>query len=482
MELDLKDIQGLVVSSYTKDLPCAAFLLLQVTDMVKARLWLTLHVGEITTSEGKKEEVSTNLAFTCTGLKNMGLKQTVLNTFSLPFQEGMATDHRSRILGDANENSPSKWDWGAAPNKQVDALLLIYAKDENVLKTQLQARREQFSVNGGFVEAALLEAGRQPNSREHFGFNDGIGQPVMEGTQNEQRQLKRTHHATRLPAGEFLMGHTNVYKVIADGPVVDARDDPRSLLPSVQNDTVGLHPKAEVHDLGLNGSYLVFRQLAQDVAKFWKFLDRATRDANGVSNPAARERLGAKFVGRWQSGAPLVLSPEKDDPALMNENNFAYFTTDAGGIACPIGSHIRRANPRDSLGLDARTALNSANRHRILRRGRSYGPRIQNPLVDDGVARGLIFICLNSDIERQFEFVQHTWINNTVFGGLDGEVDPLVGNPSKGDRIFTLQGHPMRARVHDIYQFVTVKSGAYFFLPSISALNYLASLCVQVPD
>jgi Dyp-type peroxidase family len=475
MELDRKDIQGLVVSSY-KHLPCAAFFLLHVKDMVKARLWLTQHIGEITTSETKKTESSTNLAFTYTGLKNLGLKQTVLKTFALPFQEGMATDHRSRILGDADENSPSNWDWGGVQVNQVDALFLIYAKDESVLKAQIQATREQFAANGGFAEAVLLEAGRQPDSHEHFGFNDGIGQPVMEGTGNKERQLKRTHHATELSAGEFLMGHTNVYHVTADGPVVAAADDPRNLLAAVPTDTTGLNAKAGMHDLGLNGSYLVFRQLAQDVAKFWNFLDRATCDANGASNPVARERLGAKFVGRWQSGAPLVLSPEKDDPALMNENNFAYFRRDAGGTACPIGSHIRRANPRDSLGPDAPTALNSANRHRILRRGRSYGPRIPNPLLDDGAKRGLIFICLNTDIERQFEFVQQTWMNNPVFGGLDGEVDPLVGNLPKGDCIFTAQGQPLRTRVHNLSRFVTVKGGAYFFLPSTKALNYLASL------
>jgi deferrochelatase/peroxidase EfeB len=141
-----------------------------------------------------------------------------------------------------------------------------------------------------------------------------------------------------------------------------------------------------------------------------------------------------------------------------------------------MGSHIRRANPRDALGPDSATALNSANRHRILRRGRSYGHRLDNPMVNDGGERGLHFICLNSDIERQFEFVQQTWINNPVFGGLDGEVDPLVGNLPKGDCIFTVQGQPLRTRVHGLSRFVTVKGGAYFFLPSMRALKYLASL------
>ena len=398
----------------------------------------------------------------------------MLSTFSLPFQEGMGTDHRSRILGDTDENAPSNWDWGGTEATQVDLLLLLYGEDEDVLKSQLLKTREQFS-SGGLTAVAVIEAHRQPDTHEHFGFNDGIGQPVMEGTGNKDRQLKRTHHATELPAGEFLMGHPNVYGVIADGPAVAADADPGNFLAPIQSEAGRLNVTPGMHDLGLNGTYLVLRQLAQDVAKFWNFLDTATRGSSGASDPVARERLGAKFVGRWTSGAPLVLSPQHDNPALMNENNFDYLTKDKQGTACPVGSHIRRSNPRDSLGPGAATALNSANRHRILRRGRSYGKRIADPMVDDGAKRGLVFICLNSDIERQFEFVQQTWLNNPVFAGLDGEVDPLVGNLVKGDGVFTVQARPLRSRVHNLARFVTVKGGAYFFLPSIRALRYLAN-------
>jgi Dyp-type peroxidase family len=215
--------------------------------------------------------------------------------------------------------------------------------------------------------------------------------------------------------------------------------------------------------------------LAQRVAPFWQFLDKAC-GANGAGGKAAREALGAKFVGRWMSGAPLVLSPKEDNDTLKNENNFAYYANDPQGLACPIGSHVRRSNPRDSLGSDPTTAVNSANRHRILRRGRSYGKRAADPMVEDGLERGLHFICLNSDIERQFEFVQQTWINNPVFSGLDGEVDPLVGNLSKGDSIFTVQATPLRRRVPGLSRFVVMKGGAYFFLPGLRALKYLGSL------
>ncbi len=279
----------------------------------------------------------------------------------------------------------------------------------------------------------------------------------------------------KLPVGEFLLGHPNVYNVIAPSPAVKPADDPQNLLPVIPADAAGLNAEAGMHDLGRNGSYLVFRQLAQRVAQFWQFLDKACA-ANGVSNPEARDRLGAKFVGRYESGAPLVLSPDHDNPELRNENNFNYYDKDPHGLACPIGSHVRRCNPRDSLGPDPPTALNSANRHRLLRRGRSYGDPLKDSLVDDGAERGLHFICLNSDIERQFEFVQQTWINNPVFDGLNGEVDPLVGDLMRGDSLFTVQAEPLRRRVQGLSRFVVTKGGAYFFLPGVQALKYLASL------
>ena len=469
-ELESTDVQGLVVTSYS-NLPCATYLLLQVTDPVGARSWLSQHLREITVSVKSDAQFATNLAFTSTGLRRLGLSEKVVSTFSRPFQEGIATEHRQRVLGDQDENDPTKWMWGN-DKKQVDALLLIFAADENVLKSQVQFRHQELAASG-FAEVVVLSAGRNPDSHEHFGFNDGIGQPVMEETGNKRRQFARTNHATELPAGEFLMGFTNVYGVTADSPVVAAADDPNKNLPDVPGDTTGLHGQSGMRDLGRNGTYLVFRHLAQNVSKFWNFVDFATHNSN---DPSAADRLAAKFVGRWKSGAPLVLSPKDDNDTLASENNFAYLDKDPHGFKCPIGSHIRQSNPRDALGPDAPTALASANRHRILRRGRSYGDRAKDPRVNDGQDRGLIFICLNSDIERQFEFVQQTWINNPVFGGLDGEVDPLVGNIPKGDSIFTVQGEPLRTRVHGLSRFVTVKGGAYFFLPSMRALKYLASL------
>lgn len=461
-EFEYPDIQGLILSGYGH-LPCATYMLLRVADGPAARGWLAGILKEVTTAERKQDKASVNVAFTREGLEHLGLDPGTIQTFSRAFSEGMATEHRSRILGDAGENEPASWNWGGPDRtKAVDILLLLFAVDELELDSLLARHRASFP-QAGIAEIFALAAGRQPDNREHFGFADGMGQPAIENTSAGKKAAARN----LLKAGEILMGHINTYDKAADGPTVRADRDPQRLL---RDGEPGLR------ELGHNGTYLVFRQLAQNVADLYHFLDDATRTPTGQLDPDASSRLAAKFVGRWPSGAPLVLSPTKDDPSLADADDFGYFDQDPRGFACPIGSHIRRSNPRDSLGPDTAKALVSANRHRILRRGRSYGHRLENPRVDDGAERGLHFICLNSDIERQFEFVQQTWINNPVFGGLNGEVDPIIGYVAKGDAIMTVPGDPLRTRVHNIRRFVTVKGGAYFFLPGIRALRYLASL------
>jgi len=491
---DLRDIQGIVISGYGH-LPCASYMLLRVTEAVAARRWLRHVVDQVTTSERKQEGSSLNVALTHLGLMHLGLDDETLATFSRPFLEGMTTPHRSRILGDADENAPSNWNCGGTDvSKAVDILLLVFAQDENTLAAVLAERRAEL-VPSGIAELQTLGAGRQPDSHEHFGFADGMGQPAIEGTV----QAKRAAARNVIMAGEFLLSYTNDYGKPADSPMVNAARDPNGLLPppppAIDGVKVATGAHSDVHDLGRNGTYLVFRQLAQDVALFRHFVDEATRGLDGQVDPAASDRLAAKIVGRWQNGAPLSLSPDADDLALSDADDFGYRDSDAHGFKCPIGSHIRRSNPRDTLGPDGRSALAAANRHRILRRGRSYGHRPADPRVGDDLDRGLLFLCLNSDIERQFEFVQQTWVNNPVFGGLNGEVDPLIGNISKTktplvnspqdkpdhgharrDALFTVQADPLRRRFHNLERFVTVKGGAYFFLPGIRALRYLASL------
>jgi Dyp-type peroxidase family len=463
-ELERKDIQGILLSSYSH-LYWAFYVLLRVQDAGAARRGLANILDKVTTAEGKEEGCSVNVALTQTGLKKLGLDSAALASFPISFQEGMSSDHRARILGDTGDNAPVKWKWGG-PANSVDILLMLFAPDEPAVQAQLERARLLLPANG-VVELGTLAAQRYPDNKEHFGFADGIGQPVIEGSGRSKRQLERTGHVTKLKAGEFILGYVNEYGIPSDSPAVDPANDPKGLLPE--------HAGGG-RDLGRNGTYLIFRQMSQNVAGFWQFLDKASRPPEGPSDPKARDWLGAKIVGRWKSGAPLVLAPEGDRPELANANDFGYAKLDPHGFACPFGAHTRRANPRDSLGDDPEDALARARRHRLLRRGRSYGPRAADPMVEDGQERGLHFICLNSDIERQFEFVQQTWINNPVFDRLYREVDPLVGDLSKGERLLTIQSDPVRKCIHNLRSFSTIQGGGYFFLPGLRALRYLSSL------
>jgi Dyp-type peroxidase family len=475
-ELERSDMQGILMSAYAH-LPCAAYMLLRVTEPRNARTWLRAVAGEVTTGAGKEEQSSVNVALTHPGLEALGLDRRALATFPLAFQEGMASEKRSRVLGDTDDSAPAAWRWGNG-STPVHVLLMLFARDEKILSSLLDAQKRAAAASNGVAEAMTLSAGRQPDTREHFGFDDGTGQPVIAGSGRKMRQLRRTGHATEVQPGEFVLGYVNEYGVPAETPLVDATRDPQRVLRDVDLPADLLFARqgssSGWRDLGRNGSYLVFRQLSQDVARFWQFVDTATRNGDGTSDADARVRLAAKMVGRWPSGAPLVKSPDRDDPSLKHENNFGYADTDKHGFACPVGAHIRRCNTRDSLGDDPDKARAAANRHRLLRRGRSYGDRIADPLRDDGQERGLHFICLNADIERQFEFVQQTWINNPMFGGLNGEVDPLMGT-QHGRGIHTIPEDPLRTRIHGVPRFVHVKGGAYFFLPGMAALRYLAS-------
>lgn len=475
-DIERGDVQGIIFSAYVH-LECAGYLLFRIEDAAKAKQWLGNLVPKVTTAvkppRNNRPDANINIAITHSGLATLGVPGDVLMTFSFPFIDGMHTERRARILGDTGDNQPSAWRWGNAATP-VDVILMLYAKDETRIQ-QHEDEQIDLATRGGLKLVQRLRAGRQPDTKEHFGFNDGVGQPVIDDTEQYNRQLARTRHVTALPAGEFLMSHEDAYGTIAPSPAVDALHDPKNLLPrSVEGKT---------HDLGRNGSYMVFRQLEQDVAAFWRFCDEQSRNADGTPNPDARDRLGAKFVGRWRSGTPLVGAPDRDPWTKtheLNSFNDFDFSSDMQGFQCPIGSHVRRSNPRDSLGPDHETAIMTANRHRLMRRGRSYGDRLSltdpHPMTDDGKERGLHFICFNTDLQRQFEFVQQTWVNNPQFGGLHDEVDPLIGDQASCSGMFTVQADPLRTRVKNMCRFVTTRGGAYAFLPGVRALRWIASL------
>ncbi len=460
--LDLHDIQGLVARGYG-DLKAAVFLLLGIGSSDAARAWVRDTVPAVTHGDTRPAERAVNLAFTSSGLERLGLTAETLAMFSNEFVTGMTTPHRTRILGDLDDNAPSRWEWGGPSSPQIDAALLLYARDGADLRA-LEDEQTRILEQSGL--SVLQRLGTSDlDGFEPFGFRDGVSQPFVEGLS------KTGPPETTVQAGEFLLGYLNEYGLYTDRPLLDPSADPDNALP---RDAAG----SGRADLGRNGSYLVFRQLRQDVGGFWRFVDAATRRTDGSSDPNARLRLAAKMVGRWPSGAPLTLAPDADDHRLAGANDFAYHERDRRGTRCPIGSHVRRSNPRDSLDPRPGSARSFEinRRHRILRRGREYGPPLP---IDQAVAggdsedRGLHFICLNANIARQFEFIQHTWLNNPKFDGLYDDADPLVSPSAPHGGTFTIPTDGVRRRVADVPRFVSVKGGAYFFLPGLAALRYL---------
>jgi deferrochelatase/peroxidase EfeB len=459
--VDASDVQGLVVAGY-RHLRAACFLVLAIDPAASggagaARAWLRDITGDVSAADGRPEGQAVHVALTYHGLLALGLANDVAGAFSNEFIGGMAVPHRSRVLGDVGDSAPEHWQWGGPTTQTVDALLMLYAADEPALEALYNRHRARLG-DAGLTELRRLDT-VDLGDVEPFNFADGISQPTIEGLQPGGSA------PDTIKAGEFVLGYPNEYGLYTDTPTVpDDQPAARAL---------AAHHSGNGRDLGRNGTYLVLRQLAQDSDGFWAFLDEATRQPDGTSDRAAATKLAAKMVGRWPGGAPLVLSPDLDDPNLATANDFGYSKDDPQGLRCPIGAHIRRANPRDSLppkpGTDASLDVNK--RHRLIRRGREQRGADGNGAPK---ATGLHFIALNANIARQFEFIQGTWINNPKFDGLYDDRDPVVS--SVPDRTFRVSEMPVRSRVTNLPAFVKVEGGAYFFLPGISALRYLAAL------
>lgn len=480
------DMQGIIGSGYGH-LPYIAYVFLHIDDAAMAREWLKDVIPAVQTGadwqrdeNGKKirPESALHVAFTFAGLRTLGLPDDALRTFSLEFMEGMAAPHRARILGDVASSHPSLWDIGGAAHEGDNAIhlmLVLYIATDEMRRSFLDALREQLSAHDAPLRIVHSELGQRPqDEREHFGFRDGISNPKILGiSRNEQEPAWHI-----VNTGEFVMGYRNAYDQFPPTPAINDPDD--SLLPRFT------HPQIDdgYRDFGKHGTYVVYRKLEQDVAGFWNYVRQAASLDDELDIERMR-RLAARMIGRWPGGAPLTTSPDDDDPDQAFFNDFTYMQEDAHGVRCPYSSHIRRANPRDSfVGGVSDASFVTANQHRILRRGSVYGQPIvtedmfdngfvPTDIVDDGHPRGLHFMCINTDIRRQFEFVQQGWCNNPKFNGLYNDKDSIIGD-SDGTVTATFPGNPLRERIRDIPRFVTVRGGDYFFLPSITALRYLA--------
>lgn len=486
--IEVADVQGLVARSYRK-LTEACYVPVYFADArnpTVARAWLGALVERVTPASRGSREVTAegravNVALTWPGMQALGLDDTTLGTFGREFIEGMTGDHRQRTLGDTGPLAPSNWAWGGPHNPTVHAMLFLFADTAEGLQ-ELVDEEQQYATAAGATLGAPLASVMLADDKEHFGFHDGIAQPRIDGLKAD---ADAAGEGPKIPAGEVVLGYPNAYAHIPATPSVPVTDATRKLFPVAPPDpydtTLG-----ERLDLGRNGSYVVFRQYAQDVKAFWTYVDHAARH-----DAARRKWLASRMVGRWPNGTPLEHSPDAEPPGFDADTANAFmYTGDLHGERCPLGSHIRRTNPRDGMGPSPAESLLVADRHRLLRRGRAYGPPLAasfdpaDILASDGAGdRGLHFICFNTDIGRQFEFVQNTWVNNLKFDGLYTDPDPVIAphrdpadpatHPEEVSS-FTVQQCPVRHRVNGIPRFVTIRGGAYLFMPGLKALRWLS--------
>ncbi|HET9362545.1 MAG TPA: hypothetical protein VFO58_22500 [Vicinamibacterales bacterium] len=375
------------------------------------------------------------VAFTWNGLRALGVDEASLVTFPEEFKQGMVA--RAAMLGDTGTNHPDRWVGGLA-SPDLHAIVILFARDA--------AERERCRIEHeallarctGVQVLSTLDLEATPPfefAHDHFGYRDRLSQPVIEGSGDEPTPGS----GAPLKAGEFILGYPD-----EDGPPV-------------------FQPQPEI--LSRNGSFMAYRRLEEHVGRFRDFLA-----ANGRTTEE-RELIAAKLMGRWRSGAPLVLAPDADDPTLgadaQRNNNFSYREQDPHGYAVPLGSHIRRMNPRD-------TAVNM-NRRRMIRRGATYGPPLPEGAPDDGEERGIAAFVICASLVRQFEFAQNVWVNDRNFHELGNERDPVIGLHD-GTLEYKIPKRPIRKTIRGLPSFTTVKGGAYFFLPGLTALRYLSAL------
>jgi Dyp-type peroxidase family len=481
--LELDNIQGYLIRGYAHML-YSRFAYLQISDAKAAKKWLSESWKTMTTAKHirDKSQISNthlNIAFTHDGLKQLGLNEENLAAFSREFRQGMVSPHRARLLGDSDLSSPESWIWGGPQNEPIHLCLMVFGNDKSG-KDDLEmdkqvclayyAELESKFEENGLKLVYYIDGQTQPQNKEHFGFRDGISQPIIEGSGRVGPK------DDVVKAGEFLFGYKNEFGVYPDTPLLASPQGDLNLLDS---DAEGSGQK----DLGKDGTLMVMRQLDQDVNKFWTFMNENTKNPDGSINEAESAKLAAKIMGRWQNGAPITLFPDKDPGPNSDINEFGYAKFDKDGLKCPFGSHLRRSNPRDSVDdHGAKESLKLSKQHRIIRRARLYGQIYEGSPTDtrpDGDV-GLLFICFNIDISRQFEFLQYTWANLPKNKELYNDPDPIIGGKerlSTGEQQnFTIQDLPVSRSVKNLPRVITVKGGAYFFLPSINSLRFLSTI------
>jgi Dyp-type peroxidase family len=434
--IELDDVQATVL----RQRPAPYFgthVLLRVDDPRSGRALLRRLSPHVDSAAGwwKASNAWLAVGISYAGLEALGVPEASLRSFPETFRVGMAA--RSRELRDDGINDPKNWEPPFGTD-QVHIGLSAFSDSVDKWHDVVALAREQYESIGDITVLQTQDFGQQPGDRNPLGYKDGIDQPPIEGSgvaplPGQGRPIK---------AGEFILGYSGETGVALPLPQPDA--------------------------LGRNGTFVGLRKYQTRVGAFNRFL-RAHAETDDE-----RELLAAKLVGRWRSGAPLTLAPDGDDPALGEDrqrNNDFNYANDRHGRQVPLGSHIRRMNPRDS----ELAILTDVNLHRVIRRGTTYGPPYDANAVsvaDDKVPRGAYFLFISANAMATIEFLQQEWVNNGNFVGLDDERDPIIGL-QQGDAHFTIPKAPVRQRVHGIETFNVLRGGEYFFMPSLSALRWL---------
>ena len=434
--VDLDDIQATVLR-YRPEPYYGTHVMLQVTDARAGREFvrrLTPHVDSAA-DWWRAGQSWISVAISYSGLVALGVPQDSLDSFPEAFRAGMAA--RAGWLLDTGDNDPEHWD---APfgSGQVHIGVSVFSDSEQAWHQTMAMARQQYEGFPGLAVLIEQDFGAQPGDLNPLGYRDSIGQPAIEGSGVDPLPGQ----GPAIKAGEFILGY----------PGEDGVPLPM--------------PRPDV--LGRNGTFAGLRKYQSRVGTFNRFLREHTHTEE------ERELLAAKLVGRWRSGAPLTLAPDRDDPALgadpRRNNDFSY-AADPGGRQVPLGSHMRRMNPRDTK----LAILTDVNIHRIIRRSTTYGTPYDPDAIspqDDEIPHGLYFIFLSAKAAATLEFLQQEWINNGNFTGLGEERDPNVGLQQPG-ATFTIPQEPVRRRIHGIQTFNVLRGGEYFFLPSLTALSWL---------
>jgi deferrochelatase/peroxidase EfeB len=518
-------------------------------DVTTARRWLAAVGPHIAFNDGRRLQADADgkapravtLALGAQGLSRLGLPAESLATFPFAFLDGMTSPARARVLGDDRGNAGGNWSWGHP--RQPDVALLVYGQEPEAV-TELEAELRGIAQQFGMAAPHRIRLEKiRDDKTEAFGFVDGISQPVIRGTYKGLRNADPIH---LVEPGEFILGYPDNRGNLPPGPTMPATADPENRLPLVETTDFARTSVEDDRNVGFNGSFLVIRQLEQDVAGFNQFCEAEAKRLAGRLLPPysiTPEFIAAKLVGRWRDGSSLLRHPydppheeirkyaaptnetsrAKSNPAGQSaieppairapivdaamgkvavtpkadvataraaaesgkidlkankpevkarhlaDNDFLFGTEDPEALRCPFGAHIRRANPRDSLVPGSSEQIDITNRHRIMRVGRRYSP-------EPGEKEGLLFMCLNGDIERQFEFVQQTWLNSPSFHGLSCEKDPLLGDGEAGMCGYTIATRQGPLRLSQVPPLITVKGGGYFFLPGKRLVDYLSAV------